>query len=63
MTIPVWPHSIPVWLISQDLIFIPILLVGLALGVAWLANITQPKPHPDHWEWIDGRTDWKKTVR
>lgn len=35
----------------------------LAVGLPWLANRPQPTPHPEHWEWIEGRTNWKKTVR
>ena len=42
--------SITAYLISLDLIFIPILLIALALGVAWLANRPQPTPDPQLWE-------------
>lgn len=54
--------SVTTYLVSLDLIMIPVLLVALALSVGWLANRDQPSPDFEHWAWTSDRTAWKKTV-
>lgn len=49
-------------LIASDPVAFALYLAFLVAFVAFLANRPQPVPHPEHWQWIEDRTDWKKTV-
>lgn len=46
--------TITAYLVSLDLIFIPLILIATALGVAWLANLSQPTPDGRAWAKAEG---------